>query len=124
MKVILSIKPRFANKIFSGEKTFEFRKAIFKEPGVDTVLVYASAPISKIIGEFKIEEIYHESVISLWLKTSRGAGISEDYFNEYFKGRDNGYAIKIKSTKMYKSYQCIKKDFGLHPPQSFAYYRG
>ena len=30
MKVVLSIKPQFANKIFDGTKKFEFRKAIFK----------------------------------------------------------------------------------------------
>ena len=29
MKVVLSIKPQFANKIFDGTKKFEFRKAIF-----------------------------------------------------------------------------------------------
>ena len=30
MKVVLSIKPEFANKIFDGTKKFEFRKSIFK----------------------------------------------------------------------------------------------
>lgn len=31
MKVLLSIKPEFANKIFEGTKRFEFRKSIFKK---------------------------------------------------------------------------------------------
>ena len=30
MKVLLSIKPEFVEKIFSGEKRFEYRKNIFK----------------------------------------------------------------------------------------------
>ena len=34
MKVVLSIKPEFAFKIFDGTKQFEFRKAIFKNPAV------------------------------------------------------------------------------------------
>jgi predicted transcriptional regulator len=38
MKVVLSIKPGFAEKIFSGEKKFEFRRAIFKDRSVKTVL--------------------------------------------------------------------------------------
>ena len=59
MKVILSIKPQFAEKIFEGSKKFEFRRSIFKNPNVKIIIVYGSAPISKIIGEFEIEEILY-----------------------------------------------------------------
>ena len=31
MKILLSIKPEYAHKIFSGEKKFEYRKIIFKK---------------------------------------------------------------------------------------------
>ena len=31
MKVLLSIKPEFVEKIFSGEKRFEYRKFAFKK---------------------------------------------------------------------------------------------
>ena len=31
MNVLLSIKPRFVEKILEGEKRFEFRKGIFKQ---------------------------------------------------------------------------------------------
>lgn len=57
MKVILSIKPQFAEKIFDGSKKYEFRRTLFKNKKVKIVIVYASAPISKIIGEFEIDEI-------------------------------------------------------------------
>ena len=46
MKVLLSIKPEFANKIFEGTKRFEFRKSIFKKE-VKTVVVYASSPLQQ-----------------------------------------------------------------------------
>ena len=52
MNVILSIKPEFVEKIFSGEKQYEYRKILFKQK-VDTVYIYASRPISKIVGEFR-----------------------------------------------------------------------
>lgn len=32
MKVLLSIKPEFAERIFNGSKKYEFRKVIFKNP--------------------------------------------------------------------------------------------
>lgn len=57
MKVLLSIKPEFAFKIFEGKKKFEFRKVIFKNPNVKTVVVYASSPVQRVIGEFEIDDI-------------------------------------------------------------------
>ena len=57
MKVVLSIKPEFANKIFDGTKKYEFRKAIFKNDKIKTIIVYASSPVQQVIGEFEIEKI-------------------------------------------------------------------
>ena len=68
MKVVLSIKPQFANKIFDGTKKFEFRKAIFKNQNVTSVLVYASSPVQKVIGEFEIGEIFNFDLKTLWDK--------------------------------------------------------
>lgn len=123
MKVILSIKPQFAEKIFEGSKKFEFRRSIFKNPNVKVIIVYASAPISKIIGEFEIEEILYNEIDSLWDSTKFHSGISEDYYFNYFEGKDYGFALKIKRAKKYKKSYSIKERFGLLPPQSFAYIR-
>lgn len=123
MKVILSIKPQFAEKIFKGTKKFEFRRSIFKNPNVKRIIVYASAPISKIIGEFEIEEIIHNELDSLWRDTKRYSGITKDYYFSYFKGKQSGFALKIKKTKRYNKHYSIRERFGLFPPQSFAYVR-
>lgn len=79
MKVILAIKPEFANKIFDGTKKFEFRRAIFKNTAINRVVVYASAPIQKVIGEFEIGEILMHDLETLWRLTAKHAGISEQY---------------------------------------------
>lgn len=121
MKIILSIKPEFANKIFEGTKKFEFRRSIFKNPKVKKIVVYASSPIQKIIGEFDIGYILIHDLDTLWHKTKSHAGISEDYFFEYFIDKGLGYAIKIKSPKLYKEPRCIRQDYNLFPPQSFLY---
>ena len=66
MKILLSIKPEFANKIFEGTKKFEYRRSIFKNQKVTKVVVYASSPVQKIIGEFEIDYILTGPVQSLW----------------------------------------------------------
>jgi predicted transcriptional regulator len=122
MKVVLSIKPQFANKIFDGTKKFEFRKSIFKNQNVTSVLVYASSPVQKVIGEFEIAEIFNLDLKTLWDKTKEYSGITEEYFYEYFENREQGFAIQIKNKKRFENPKCLKTDYNLTPPQSFAYW--
>lgn len=121
MKVILSIKPEFAYKILMGQKKFEFRRSIFKNKEVSKVIVYASSPKSKIIGEFEIGEIIHSDLKDLWKTTKEYSGITEDYFFDYFIGKESGFALEVKKFKLYNEELCIRENFGLTPPQSFVY---
>ena len=121
MRVLLSIKPEYANKIFDGSKKYEFRRTVFKNPSIKTIVVYASSPGQKVIGEFEIESILNCELQTLWEKTKEFSGISEKFFFDYFVNKDKGYAIKVKKTKMYKEALCIKEDFNSSPPQSFLY---
>jgi predicted transcriptional regulator len=121
MKVVLSIKPEFANKIFDGSKKFEFRKAIFKNNDVKSIIVYASSPVKKVIGEFEIGEIINNDIDTLWQLTKEFSGISEDFFYEYFSKREKGFAIQIKNKKRYKVPKSLKEEYDLNPPQSFVY---
>ena len=121
MKVLLSIKPEFADKIFSGEKKYEFRRIIFKNKDVTTVVVYASSPVQKVIGEFEIEAILTDDIHALWERTKEHAGISGEFFYTYFSDKVKGHAIQIKQARRYPKPLCIKKDFAAVPPQSFLY---
>jgi len=121
MKVLLSIKPEFAFKIFEGKKKFEFRKVIFKNPNVKTVVVYASSPVQRVIGEFEIDNILSSDPTEIWRLTKKYSGISEDFFNEYFADREIAHAIKIKNTKKYKQPLHLKDNFNVVPPQSYLY---
>lgn len=119
--VLLSIKPEFAHKIFEGTKKYEFRKQIFKDNSVNTVIVYSSSPEQKVIGEFSIDKILNGKPTDIWFQTNQFSGITQEYYDEYFKGRENAYAIKVSSTKLYKSQKKLS-DFGImYAPQSFAY---
>ena len=121
MRVLLSIKPEFALKIFNGSKRYEYRRTIFKNHEVSIVIVYASDPIRLIIGEFEIEDILHDELQVLWIKTKNHAGISEKRFFEYFTNKSKGYAIKIKATSMYDAPLPLNSFMVSSPPQSFMY---
>lgn len=119
--VLLSIKPEFAYKIFDGTKKYEFRKQIFKDSSVKKVIVYSSSPEQKVIGEFKIDTILSDTPSAIWLQTRDYSGISQAFYDEYFRGRQNAYAIKIASTRIYEQKKDLSDFDIMFPPQSFAY---
>ncbi len=119
--VLLSIKPEFAEKIFDGTKKFEFRKSIFKNDNVQKVVVYASSPVQKVIGEFSIEDILNDDVETIWKKTSHYSGITHDFYLSYFANKEKAYAIKIGKITRYRQARDLS-DYNLNfAPQSFAY---
>jgi len=119
--VLLSIKPEFAYKIFDGTKKYEFRKQIFKDSSVKKVIVYSSSPEQKVIGEFKIDTILRDTPSAIWLQTRDYSGISQAFYDEYFRGRQNAYAIKVASTRIYEQKKDLSDFDIMFPPQSFAY---
>ncbi|MUJ22534.1 ASCH domain-containing protein [Aliivibrio fischeri] len=122
MKVLLSIKPEFVEKILSGEKLFEYRKAVFKRPEVKSVVIYSTMPEGKIVGEFSIGEIIAKHPRELWEETKDVSGIERKFFDEYFSNREVAYAIQIKNLKKYdKPINPYIEEKGFKAPQSFKY---
>ena len=121
MSVLLSIKPKYVEKIENGSKLYEFRRVIFKQ-NINEIYVYATSPIKQIVGKIYIDKIIEDTPKNLWFNFKQKAGINKKDFFEYFSGKEKGYAIKIKKFKIFKEpidpYQENPK---FVPPQSYAY---
>lgn len=121
MKVLLSINPEYVEKIFSGEKKYEFRRNIFKRKNIKSIIIYSTSPVKKVVGEFYIEEIIEDLPEKLWELDPKNTGISEEKFYKYFENKKNGYAIKIGKLIKYKTTKNLQ-DFSIKSaPQSFVY---
>ena len=122
MKILLSIKPEFVEKIFSGEKKFEYRKRGMKKPKFSKVIVYSTMPVGKLIGEFEIEKVLSGSPEEIWKKTSEFSGIKKVFFDNYYSNTDSAIALKIKNVIQYKKPKEPKTIFkNFKAPQSFSY---
>ena len=120
--VLLSIKPEFVEKIFAGLKRYEFRRVIFKSPKVSKVVVYASHPVQRVVGEFEVGGILALTRKQLWEQTKEYSGIAKEYFDEYFADKEMAYAIKIKSARKYSRPMALEYlSPSIRPPQSFMY---
>jgi len=122
MKVLLSIKPEYANKILSGEKRFEFRKVSFTNNAVSTVVIYATKPVGKVVGEFEVLDIYSDSPSKIWEKTKKHAGIDKVFFDSYYEGKQVAVAIAVGEVQRYKKpIELAELGGSTIAPQSFRY---
>lgn len=121
MKVLLSIKPEFVEKIFDGSKKYEYRKILFKRNDINVIVIYASAPVQRVVGEFRIKDIFSESVDILWERTKEHSGISKEYYMSYFQHKDVANAIEIGSMKKYNKMKLLSDYNIVQAPQSFCY---
>lgn len=122
MKVLMSIKPEFVDRIISGEKSYEFRRVLYKRNDISRIVVYASSPVCRIVGEIEVASLLTDTHENLWQKTKDKAGISEQFFFSYFSGRDKANAIEVKAFHPYEDQVKLKDKYpSLVPPQSFCY---
>jgi type I restriction enzyme S subunit len=123
--VILSIKPKYVQSILSGEKRYEFRKAIFKNRTIDRVFIYSSAPVKRIVALFEIGTILEDHPAQLWDAVREYAGIDDSEFFSYFAGKSRGYAIGISDLQEFDEPIDPKVVIlGFVPPQSYCYVDG
>lgn len=120
MNVLISIKPKYVEKIISEEKTYEFRRSIFKKE-VEKIVIYSTSPEKKIIGYFKSNNIIKDCPKNLWNNFSEEAGINEEDFFDYFKNKEEGFALKIDELEVFESPIETDKLIDFSAPQSFKY---
>jgi len=78
-------------------------------------------PVMRVVGEADVLEIIEDQPDVIWNITSEYAGISKQFFDEYYQGKDNAVAYKLGKVKKYKNPLQLL-DFGINfAPQSFVY---
>ena len=121
-KILISINPEHVEKIISGLKKFEYRTKVAKQH-VDSIIVYCTYPTKKVLAEVKINSVLSDTPNALWEKTKRFSGITKEFFDSYFKGRETAHAYELGEVLVYhKPKELI--DFGCSvAPQSYMYVR-
>ena len=118
----MAIKPQFVEKIRRGEKKFEFRRVLPRHQEVDTIIVYESKPVGKVVGEITIAGYLTLTVDEMWERAKGESGLTREEFFDYFHGKKNAHAIAIGSYRDYE--QPIPLNVllpGKVPPQSYCY---
>lgn len=126
---LMSIYPQHANAILYGSKRVEFRKRRLPDD-IDRVVIYATAPVKAVVGEFTVWEQVTATPSALWRRFGGGGveitgdalmGRLKDFMGYYGRSNSPGTAIVIASPKAYDEPRPLA-DYGIvHPPQSWMY---
>jgi len=118
--IILSIHPSHVDNILRGVKRFEFRRRIPTD--VKRIVIYATAPKGRIVAVADIEEIISDSPSILWEKVCGAAGITYDFYQNYFCGVHEAFALRIgRIYSLTRTIALTHPKLRLSPPQSFCY---
>ncbi len=117
---LLSIHPRHAESILSGRKRIEFRRVPFRRK-LSHAMIYATAPVSAVVGCFSIEQVHQGSPAEVWRRFGHLGRISQSEFIDYYTGTAVAVAIEVGRTQSFSRPWALSELGTTRPPQSFAY---
>lgn len=119
-QILLSIQPQHVKNIFSGIKQYEYRKIKCREK-VDRIIIYATDPIKKVVGEADVTKIMTDTPQATRKQTAEFSLIDKSFFDTYYLNRTFAVAYHLSNVKKYKRYQSLS-EYGIkNVPQSFVY---
>ena len=126
-RLLVSIHPRYGEKVRSGEKRAELRRVRPAVDRGDLIVFYETSPTSAIVAHATICRVLAASPRSLWPLVRDECCVSRECFVEYFQGRSIAYAIRFHAVAVLESplelsrIRRVAPRFA--PPQSYHYLR-
>lgn len=97
MFFLMSIKPMYTDLILQGKKTVEVRRTHMKISSGDTVVMYATKPVGKVVGYFVVKETVWKEKNKLWHLIKNTSCLSHDEYTIYAIDSEMMFAIAIDS---------------------------
>jgi predicted transcriptional regulator len=127
--VIMSIRRKWAERIFAGRKFVELRRS-FADLNTTMlplpVVLYISSPVKAIYGKARISRIAKETPTSLWPLVSDGSDITLEEFSRYFHGSPHAFGLFLEQPVALDepvTLAELRHRFGFTPPVSWRWAR-
>lgn len=93
--LLLSLKPKYADLVFSGLKTAELRRWMPAEMKGRDVFIYVSSPERVLRGGFRVADVWQGTPNDVWDRVKDLARVDASTFNAYYEGRSTAFALSI-----------------------------
>ena len=123
--LLMSVKPDYADRILSGQKTVEIRRRFSERWAGRRISLYASAPLMSLVGEATIAQVVLDSPEVIWDKYRTQIACSRDEYDVYSNGKKEVFAVVLEGVRPYRglvtlSYMSNLVREALIPPQSYC----
>ncbi len=122
--LLLSVRPRFAEAILSGQKTVEVRRRRVGAPDGALVVLYASSPVMAVVGTARLERIEALGLEDAWETYGHTMGVTRNEFDDYLSGSDVACLLFLVDPSPLGSplpLNDLRGNRNFHPPQSYRY---
>ena len=128
MPLLLSLKPRFAELVFMGEKTVELRRRIASTMKGREVFIYVSSPARMIRGGFRVADVWSSDPETVWGEVASRAGVAKIEYDAYYEGCGIAHALALSDVWAHEApveIEGVRRALpGFRPPQSWRYAKG
>ena len=128
MPLLLSLKPRFAELVFMGEKTVELRRRIASTMTGREVFIYVSSPVRMIRGGFRVADVWSSDPETVWGEVASRAGVAKAEYDAYYEGCGIAHALTLSEVWAHEApveIEGVRRALpGFRPPQSWRYAKG
>jgi predicted transcriptional regulator len=117
---LISIRPGYADAIFTGSKTVELRRRIPPISNGTMLWIYVTKPVGAVLGVAEVKEIVAGTPAEVWARCNGSAGLDRSEFDRYFDASESAFGLVLASVRkgLPATMDTLKKlRPGFHPPQ-------
>ncbi len=119
--IMISASPKHANLLLDDPSKNVLFYKVTPTNKVERVLVYATAPVSAVIGEFDLSEIKISDKSTSWTKYASKSVFTKKEFDEYYHEKHEAHAIVASKSFRYSKPKSLK-DYNMSKgPSGFQY---
>jgi predicted transcriptional regulator len=101
-QLLLTVRPKFADRIIAGKKTVELRRKFSTRWAGHQINLYASEPIASLVGEARISCVHRNHPEIIWQRFQHYVGCTKEEFDAYVSGAEEIYAIELDDVQAYR----------------------
>ena len=119
--IMISASPKHANKLLDEAETNVLFYKVTPVNKVERVLIYATAPIQAVVGEFDLEKIDIHALSTSWTRFGKNSVLTKKEFDDYYEGKKEAHALISKKSFRYSKPKKLE-DFNMKKgPSGFQY---
>lgn len=124
--MLMSLHPRFAHAILSGQKTQELRRRFPLDTEGTTVYAYSTSPEKQLLGRFTISRVERVPTWRLARTRRTATNLTATEVRAYLSGLSHGVVVSVSDAASFRVPVGLStlRTLGLEPPQSYRFIPG